>query len=129
VESSDLQNVGIDDLNESLMNAQVDPNARCLNERCCGLLGQLYTSDLLVLSNLALVTIVAGCLVSVGCYYFWYVSWVDTARSKKKDFIWLILMVLEIAGILVLLFAAKKAYIYEKRGGSGSRLLELFGLE
>jgi len=112
-----------DGLNDSLMNAQEGATTTtyyCLNQQCCGLNGQLYTRDLLILANFGLATIVAGVLVSVGCYYFWYVAWVDTARSRKKDFWWILFMLAEIVGILVALSSAKVPYIYELLDSSGN---------
>jgi len=97
-------------------------NAFCPNTKCCGLLGQLYTNDLLSLANFSLLAVVAGCLISIGCYYFWYVTWVDTARDKKKDFLWLGIMGLITVAFFAVFFSVDKDYVTERLDASGAHL-------
>jgi hypothetical protein len=52
-----------------------------------------------------LATTIAACVLSIGCYYFWYVSWVDTHRDQKHDFAWLGLMVAAVIGFVIFCFA------------------------
>lgn len=92
----------------------------CVNTACAGLNGQLYSDTLLNLSNFGLLATIAGCIVSIGCYYFWYVSWVDTARDKKKDFIWLVIKALAIITFLVVFFAVDKTYVNEMLDKNGN---------
>lgn len=97
-------------------------NAFCPNTKCCGLLGRIYTDDLLELANFSLLAVVAGCLISIGCYYFWYVTWVDTARDKKKDFLWLGIMGLITVAFFAIFFSVDKDYVNERVDATGTHL-------
>jgi len=92
--------------------AATDP-LYCLNGACCGLVGQLYSDKFLSLSNYGLLATIAGTIMSIACYYFWYVSWVDTTRDKRKDFFWLGIMALSIVVFLILFFAVDIPLITE----------------
>jgi len=114
-DETDLHTTSLDGLNDNLLNAQTDWSGYwCLNTNCCGLLGQLYTVDLLSLANFGLLTTLAGCLVSVGCYYFWYVTWIDTTRNKGHDFLWLGIMAIITLVFLVFYFAVDLPLISER---------------
>jgi hypothetical protein len=97
-------------------------NAFCLNHNCCGLLGRLYTDDLLELANFSLLAVVAGCFISIGCYYFWYVTWVDSARDKRKDFVWLGIMGLITVAFFAVFFSVDKDYVLERVDAAGTHL-------
>jgi len=81
--------------------AESDVHKSCVNSACCGILGQAYSSDLLAMANFGLLTTVAACLLSVGCYYFWYVSWADSHRDQKHDLAWLGIMVATVVGFII----------------------------
>jgi len=94
----------------------------CVNTRCCGLLGQMYSQHLIQLAACGLMATLAAALVSIGCYYFWYVTWVDTARDKRRDFVWLGLMALFVLVFVILFFAVDRTYIIEKLGADSRHL-------
>jgi len=96
---------------------------KCLNMKCCGLLGQLYSEAFLRLANYAFLAIIGGTLLSIGCYYFWYVLPVLPKREKKKlDFWWLGAMGWAVLVFLVVYFVLERKYIGEKLGSDGAHL-------
>jgi len=86
----------------------------CINTACCGVVGQLYSDPYLHLSNFSLYALLAACLISVGCYYFWYVSWVDTQRDKEHDWIWVLLKSLFLIAFVICIFVYHPAGIQTK---------------
>jgi hypothetical protein len=72
----------------------------CLNMACCGLLGQVYSSTTYNLAIISLATLIMAGMVSIGCYYFWYVHfYASPHKNNLNEYTWVILM-----GILLFTF-------------------------
>jgi len=65
----------------------------CLNRACDGLLGQLYSQDLYLTAQVALLLVMFEFLVAIGCfYYICNIKYDYHDGNRKKDFIWFSLM-------------------------------------
>ena len=86
---------------------------RCLNIACKGLLGGLYASPFMEISNFALVSTVSGMLIVLGGIYFWQRHENFINASGKKGYGGLVIL----GAMMVLFFGAlafyKKPYIHE----------------
>jgi len=93
-----------------------EENMQCLNTACAGLLGQLYSNEYLIITNLGLLSILANGLVLVGLYYFWSQR-VETKEIKNpREWLFLGLMLL-VASLFMLSKAAyQRPYIQQYPG-------------
>jgi len=114
-----ILNANQDQFMNDIMNAAT---GGCLNTGCCGLQGRLYGADFLNMANAGLIAILAGAVVLVGCAYFWYVNWVDTARSKQVDYVWLgIFGVITVVSVVILAtHAINISYVRESLDAAGN---------
>lgn len=86
--------------------AQQKHQQGCLNEACCGIVANYYTSPLYLLAHIALLTTILAGLVSVGSYYLWYINWLDYGITKSaKDLGWFALK-LALVGVFCWLYFA-----------------------
>ena len=114
------QSLFVDESSTASDSAQSITNRYCLNTKCCGLLGGLYTESLMSLANFGLLVILTGCLVSIGCYYFWYIAGVESTRDKNKDLLYVCVTLVLVVVFFGLQFGLDKTYVHE-RLGSDSR--------
>ena len=91
----------------------------CLNENCVGINGQLYSRDFIRMANSGLFAILNGSIVLLGCAYFWYVNWIDAARDKKKDFLYLGAQLLVIISFVVFMIDVPMDLVRERVSPNG----------
>jgi len=98
----------------------------CLNTDCCGLQGQIYTRDFLLLANYSLGTLLSAALIAIGSYYFWYKSWIDSRRDTTRDYYWLVLMGLAIVGFVLINHFCKLSAVNDWNSSEDSPELAIY---
>ena len=77
----------------------------CLNLACCGVVADLYSTDLFIFAELSLIVTLMIGILSIGTYYLWHIDRTNTLDLPKKlsDLGWLgAMLAVAIAWILVI---------------------------
>jgi len=94
---------------------------RCLNENCCGLLGEIYAADYLALTNLGIFATLIGFVVFIGSISLY--KHLIPGKTSRRNWLWIPLLFLVAGGFAGYYYGLNENhYIEEFTNPDGSHL-------